>query len=207
MLENIGFIIFCMVFMTVFVIARTIAYSNTKIEKTRKNFFAQENKANSVRRKDISALDYVALDLSRLPIDKISLEELLPYANTLKELADKKILNLSAYTNTELKLMYGPANLEELSEYDSNFTELIRSLDKLGNGMLEAGNTDDARIFFEYAVGIGSDITTTFTGLATVYITLGKQNKIDELISLAEKIKSLSGPIIVNKLNIIKNSV
>ena len=200
MLAYIGFFIFCMVFITVYAVSRANAYSSKKMNKARKSFLAREAKANAVRRADISKLDYLTIPLDKLPIDACSTEELRMLTDELRTLAGQKILNLSAYTNTDLKLMYGPANLEELSSCDTNFITLICTLDKIGRGLIDEGNEDAAVRFLEYSIGIGSDITSTYVCLGSVYASRGQTAKLDNLITLASRIKSLSGPIILSKL-------
>ena len=51
----------------------------------------------------------------------------------IEALKEKKILNLSGFTNTDLKLEYGVGNLTELTDYDNNYVTLSRSL-HLGRG-------------------------------------------------------------------------
>ncbi|MFR4338210.1 MAG: hypothetical protein ACLT33_09390 [Lachnospira pectinoschiza] len=56
--------------------------------------------------------------------------------NTITGLKDKKILNLPI-SNTELKLSYGAANLTEFTEYDDNFTTLIKAPASLGHALID----------------------------------------------------------------------
>lgn len=198
-IRNLGLLSFCMVFYVVYVIARGIQASNRKINKNRLSFLDRESKANSVRRADISELSYIAIPYDRLPIDSVKSEKLEGQVKELIALRDKKILDLSSYTNTDLKLMYGPANLDELTVCDLNYTSLIRILDSLGNGLIEE-DTASAAAFFEYAIEIGSDITSTYMGLSDIYIKQNDKSKIQDLIIKADKIKSLSGPTIKHKL-------
>lgn len=204
MRQNIGFCIFCLVFITVYAIARANAYSSNNERRAKRNFLNRESKANSVRRADISNLDYLVIPFETLPLGACISAELVALADELRAFSDKKILNLSAYTNTDLKLMYGPANLEDLSSYDQNFTSLICTLDKIGRGLFDEGNLTDATRFLEYSIGIGSDITTTYTCLGSIYVANKQSSKLDNLITLASQIKSLSGPIILSKLEALK---
>lgn len=205
-MEYLGVYIFFSVFILVYIIARVIAFSNQKIEKANKQFVERESRANSVRRQDISKLDYIAIPYDSLPLDVPNDSPFITYVNDIKELADKRILDLSAYTNTDLKLMYGPANLDELTICDNNYTTLIRSLDKIGNGYIELGDTDSAMKILEYSVEIGSDITSTYVSLGNIYAELHLTDKLKSLIKSADKIKSITGPNIKAKLKAIQSN-
>lgn len=186
-------------------VSRGINRSNhTQAKKTR-SFWDEESKANSVRKADISNLDYIILDLSILPMDAL-LPELIHRANELKELATKKIINLSMYTNTDLKLMYGPANLESLTEYDTNYTQLIRLLNCIGKELVNLKQTSAAKEFLSYSLSIGSDISESFILLAQIYKDLGHTNDIELLIKAAERLDTINKSSIINKLNNIKST-
>ena len=82
---------------------------------------------------------------------------------------DRKVLNLSSMSNTDLKKEYGPANLTILSEYDENFSELIRCLHNYALRPHELDYTADAKTVLEYAVSIGSDMGSSYRLLADLY--------------------------------------
>lgn len=190
-----------------FLVWRSASANNRNLDKARKAFLEREQKANSVRRADISSLPYVQIPLDKLPLDVICEIGEQASADHLRELSEKKILNLSMYTNTDLKMMYGPANLDELTECDNNFTTLITLLNKLAELMMDADKTAAAKSLLEYAVCIGSDITATYVRLAELYAADNKVTLLDGLIRNAERMTSLSAPTIVAKLNSIKSGL
>ena len=51
------------------------------------------------------------------------------------------------YTNTDLKMMYGPANLDTLSACDDAYADLILLLNKIGKTLLEANDASSAEQF------------------------------------------------------------
>ena len=128
--------------------------STDKQNEVQQQFWEQENLANSTLRQDISKLEYISIPLDKLPL---SLES--EAVETIRALADQKIINLSTYTNTELKLKYGIANLDILSEYESNFFTLEKSLESYASELLAADRSSDAQKILEYAVAIGSDVS------------------------------------------------
>ena len=188
-----------------FIIMRTVSHSNRTETRFKQEFLSRESEANAVRKADISTLPHIEIPLAKLPLSALSACGKEDLAAELTNLQGEKILDLSRYTNTDLKMMYGPANLDTLSEYDENFTSLIRLLDAIGSALIDADNSDAAESFLAYAVEIGSDVTHTYELLGTLYQTNGDTKKLQQLIQRAKTITSLSGKTIVNKLHSIKS--
>ncbi len=205
LIDNLGVIILFFVFCLCFVIARSISNTNIESEKAKQSFWARESEANSVRRKDISNLAYISFP-ENLPIDSVATIGRNDLVEEFKSFCDKKMLNLSEHTNTDLKLMYGPANLDQLSQFDENYALFIRLLNNISTALLKADTPKEteAKVFLEYSISIGSDISYTYISLAEIYAKNGETDKLDTLITKAENLSSLSAPVIVTKLNNIK---
>ncbi len=201
-------IIICCSFLALcYVVSRNVSRFKKTHGQSHEEFLEQESRANSVRKADISALPYVEIPLDELPLDALSACGYSALAEKLRALASVKILNLSMYTNTELKLMYGPANLTALSDCDDAYTSLIMLLNKIGASLLEADRPDDAEKFLSFAISIGSDITTSYTMLATLYAKKHDINRIDRLIGNADSLTSLSGKTIQSNLRSIRSGL
>lgn len=201
-------IIICCSFLALcFVVSRNVSRFKKTHGQSHEEFLEQESRANSVRKADITALPYVEIPLDELPLDALSACGYSALAEELRALASVKILNLSMYTNTELKLMYGPANLTALSDCDDAYTSLIMLLNKIGASLLEADRPDDAEKFLSFAISIGSDITTSYTMLATLYAKKHDINRIDRLIGNADSLTSLSGKTIQSNLRSIRSGL
>lgn len=210
----IGAFIAYFVFAVCLLIARASSNSKQKQSEDLADFLARESEANATRKKDISELPYLIPALSRLPIEAAKEHGCEKLIETLVALSQQKILNLSMYSNTDLKLMYGVANLDTLSDCDSRFTKLIRTLNDIGEVLLDESDPealdtlstrrDLAEQFLAYAIEIDSDITKTYVMLGNLYATSHRMEQLDKLIAKADNITSLSGPVIVNKLNSIK---
>ncbi len=207
-IDNLGVLIMFFFLSLCFFIARGISNSNHASEKNKQSFWAQESKANMVRRQDISALPYISVH-NHLPIEKITSIGRNDLVDEFNSLSKRKMLNLSGYTNTDLKLMYGPANLDELSNCDESFIRFIRVLNNMGTALLNTDipDTENAKIFFEYAISIDSDISQTYISLATLYMKEENTDKIDQLIEKSKELKSLSASALTTKLNNIKLNV
>ena len=200
-------IIICCSFLALcFVVSRNVSRFKKTHGQSRESLLERESEANSVRKADISTLPYIEIPLDTLP-DTLSACGHSGLADELYALAGKKILNLSMYTNTDLKMMYGPANLDTLSACDDAYADLILLLNKIGKTLLEANDVSSAEQFLSYAVSIGSDITASYTMLATIYADQHDKNQLNELIQKAETITSLSGRTIQIKLHSIKSGL
>ena len=93
------------------------ASKKQKKEKETENraFWEREHLANTVRRKSLDGLNYIKIPLESLPVEVMpedtTVQECL---HTLYSLANQSIVNLTGYSNTDLKLEYGTANLSLL---------------------------------------------------------------------------------------------
>jgi hypothetical protein len=165
----------------------TINKNNRSHEETEAAFWERERRANFTRKQDISTLDYITIPLDKFPLNLGTESE-----NALKELSGAKILNLTGISNTDLKLTYGVANLEALTEYDGNFTRLVQALASYGKELADAGQTADAQTVLEFAVSIHADSKQIYTQLAELYRDGNHPEKIADLITSAEALVSIS---------------
>ncbi|NLZ82700.1 MAG: hypothetical protein GX915_03440 [Clostridiales bacterium] len=147
-------------------------------------FWKREEQGNLTPRKDISSLDYITITLDHLPVKDYEDETINLYRDTIKALSNQKILNLSGLTNTDLKLQYGVANLNLLTEYDNNYIKLVSILHKWGERLYNIGDIKAATSVLEYAVFYKTDALITYKLLAQIYHKVNSIDKIDELIEL-----------------------
>lgn len=170
-------------------------------------FWAREAKANNVRKKNIDNLPYLEVPFDELPmnVDSSSFSEenkkkLGEVFEAFDGLKGSRIINLTGFTNTDLKLEYGTANITPLSQYDQNYTVLARTLQKWAEILYDEGLINEALCILEYALSTNTDITKTYTLAADIYREKGEPEKIGELINRATELKTLSKNIILDKL-------
>lgn len=175
-------------------------------ENQSKQFWKAEHDANSVRKKDLSNLPYIHIDTEKLPFKDTTDPKLLEIQSTMETLSTKKIVNLVGLSNTDLKAAYGPANLDTLTDYDMNFTELIRTLSNWGTYLYEHGQLQDARTVLEYGILCKTDIKNNYVLLAKIYHENNEINKISNLIEQAETLQTLMKSSILSSLREIKDS-
>lgn len=180
--------------------------ANKSEENMSKEFWNKERMANDVRRKDISTLSYIHIPLEQLPFQDTKDPDLQEYQDTIRHLAEQKILNLNGISNTDLKLQYGPANLDLLIEYDTNYTTLIRTLSNWGQYLYTKDQINDSRIILEYGIACNTDIKNNFILLAKIYQRNMENGKITNLIKQAESLNTLMKSSIISSLQSIQNS-
>lgn len=199
---------------------------HSKMEKSMKDaFWKREEEANHTRRKSLDNLPYITIPPEELPLACHITDDAAAVQNTgdtadvrntgdtaaneaiseeckeiLRSLSTQKIVNLTGYTNTDLKLSYGTANITCLTEYDQNYTLLVSTLQKWAEALYRGGAKKECRQVLEYAVSIGTDVSHTYFLLADLYDEEGESDLKCSLIEKASGLSSLSSKVIVRTL-------
>ena len=199
---------------------------HSKMEKSMKDaFWKREEEANHTRRKSLDNLPYITIPLEELPLACHITDDAADIRNTddatdvrnigdaaaneaiseeckeiLRSLSTQKIVNLTGYTNTDLKLSYGTANITCLTEYDQNYTLLVSTLQKWAEALYRGGAKKECRQVLEYAVSVGTDVSHTYFLLADLYDEEGESDLKCSLIEKASGLSSLSSKVIVRTL-------
>ncbi|MCH5267173.1 MAG: hypothetical protein J1E62_02415 [Lachnospiraceae bacterium] len=155
---------------------------NARVSTWDQAFWQKEKDANFARKQDISDLEYLKVDLSLLPFQENASETVQDAQNDVRQTLQHPILNLNGMTNADIKLKYGLANFEHLSACDQNYLKFIRTLDRWGSALYEDADYQNAALVYEYALEIGSDISRTYTTLATIYAETDQIEKVQKLI-------------------------
>lgn len=183
----------------------TIAFfrkrSDRRQQEVKEAFWEREQNANLVRRKDISGLPYISIPFEDFSIGAFSDEKLIDTERALETFRDKKILNLTGQTNTDLKMQYGPANLPTLMECDQNFTDMLRCLTDYSNRLIELEHMDAAIPILEFCVNSGSDVSSHYITLANYYKAGNQSEKLVDLREKASALNSLMKSSILQKID------
>ena len=195
----------------ILIIQHNIRRGKKSQEQEENAFWEQEFSANHIRKHDLTDLTYITFQAEPFYplnlLDSATCPEFLERNPEVKEilprflfLENQKIVNLTEYTNTDLKLKYGVANLNILTEYDTNYNELITLLHNYGSIFAKEGYETQALFILEYAVSIGTDINATYMLCANIYQKNSQWDKINRLKKEAEKISTSRKYSIVRKL-------
>lgn len=184
------FIIFCII------LTYYIKKGDSSQKEVMETFFEKERLSNGVRKKDISQLNYITIPLEKIPQKLESLTE-----KEFFSFSEKTMLNLSGISNTELKLQYGTANLDILSEYDSNYTDMIALLPKYIEELLDAGMVDTAQMLLEFAIETKADSRILYKQLLSIYQETKQLDKIDHLILISNELPEITRNLIQKDLS------
>lgn len=190
-----SFIAFCLI------ITFNIKRQSKSSKQKEKNFWERENQANSVRRKPLDDLNYINIPLETFPTHLMREDEtVMECIGIMESLTSQKIVNLTGYSNTDLKLEYGTANITLLTEYDQNYTLFVRTLQKWADILIDGGYTKEAAVLMEYAVFTNTDISRTYYQLADYYASQGEFTKIHGLTETASNLRASNRNIIIKHL-------
>lgn len=192
--------IFFICFIVFIIWLRVKTKQGEKVSTWDEEYWQKEYQSNFARKQDLDNLDYITVDLDRLPMKDSCEEEEQDLRSQLQKVLDQPILNLGNMSNADVKLSYGIANFETISIYDQNYTKLIRGLNQWGKYCFEHEKYDRAKQILEYALELGSDISTTYTMLADIYLQADSLDKVQALIGQVDQSDSFMKESIKNKL-------
>ena len=211
-----------MIFILFLIFLLWFTYERTKVNRIEKRdkdiFWERENTSNNTRKKNLDTLEYITIPDDIFPdkiIERISISdrdsvlndnEIERCASILKDLQEKRILNLTGKTTTELKFEYGPANLSMLDEYDTNFTLFAQTIYAYGDALHRLNLDNEAIRVLRFGIDSLSDISGNYKLLATLYAKYGQVEKIDELKKIAGGLDSLMKNAILRALDDIASS-
>lgn len=182
-------------------ISRAISHQKKVEKQAEKSFWSRERRSNSVRRKSLDGLPYIDIPLDTLPVGLLSHDKKVQECiGLLRELSSHPIVNFTGWSNTDLKLEYGTANITALSEYDQNYTVMVRTLQDWADILWEADYRAEAVSVMEFAVSTRTDISRTYYMLAQYYASRDEKAKLQSLTETAESLRSANKNPIVRKL-------
>lgn len=184
------FIIFCIV------LTYYIKKGDSSQKEVMENFFEKERLANGVRKKDISQLNYITIPFEKIPQKLNSSIEKDFFA-----FSEKTMLNLGGISNTELKLQYGTANLDILSQYDTNYMDMIALLPKYVEELLGAGDTSTAQMLLEFAIETKADSRILYKQLLSIYKETNQMDKVQHLLTCSNELPEITRALIQKDLS------
>lgn len=188
-------------FIFIIVLTHRLHKSRNEIDRDNRNFWDRESRANSTRKKSLEGLDYIKIPLDKLPVEICADDDIVKDCiDTIKYLSTENIVNLTGFTNTDLKLEYGTANITALTKFDENYTSLAATLQKWADRLIALEKMDAAVSVMEFAVSTKTDVSRTYIDLAKYYKEKKTPEKINKLLQTAEELNSLSRDSIIKHL-------
>jgi len=183
-----GVTIFFIVIIFILWLRYELKKSSRTLQNANDKFWEREELANSTRKKSTDSLNYITISEKSLPFLEINDEIVAKCVSRLVFLKDKKILNLTGKTNTDLKLEYGAANLTYL-------------LNTYSARLYELGYESEARKVLEFAVETGSDSLSMYRLLADIYSGRNEADSLEYLLFKANQLDSMLKKTIVNDVS------
>ena len=183
------------VFIIIFIIF--IVWTQYEMKKSSKKnkeiedaFLAREEEANHAPKQDISGLPLLSFDENEIPQPEDGMftdeDDIMTYLRELKALIKEPMIDLSEYSNTDLKLKYGVANFTTLSDYDENYSSFLLLLTNLARGYARRELYELSENTYKFALKCGSVKLHDYTGLAEVYLATDRPEEINALIAEIE---------------------
>ncbi|MCR5322073.1 MAG: hypothetical protein K6E85_02140 [Lachnospiraceae bacterium] len=142
--------LFCLVILFLIWFTYERKKNDTDFSKS-KAFWERERKATYVPRQSMDDIKFIEFTEELIPeIKPDSSDELKAVIEDLHRLPGTKICDLSAYSNTDLRLKYGTGNFNDLSVADNNYTRLIQWSGKLLKYLDEDGRIEDGRALIDF---------------------------------------------------------
>lgn len=192
-------------------LAFAISRSRKRAEQTERDFWEREAQADNTRKKPLDELNFVEIPYEQLPFSVLPDDSALSDAvadchRILNGFREKKAVNLTGISNTDLKLTYGAPNLELLTGYDENYTLLVRTMQKWADLLIKAGFTKEAVLIMEFCIDTHTDISATYRTLAGIYREENRPDKIEHLRETADSLNSIMRQPIKRMLEESENS-
>ena len=185
------------IYLVVFTIKK---HTLNKSDKASEDFWNREREANATRRINPDTIEYLKIPVESLPFQENPDDELREIQDTVRSLANERMLNLTGLTNTDIKLKYGAANLPLVSQCDQRFTLLARTLYKWAVYLSEHEEIQKAQMVLEYAVSCQTDVSGIYLMLADIYLQEDRSEDVAGLILSAEQLPTLMKDSIIQKL-------
>ncbi|MBR1929983.1 MAG: hypothetical protein IJ833_00705 [Lachnospiraceae bacterium] len=185
----------------ILVLARRIKRQDRLSEKENRSFWEREARANATRRKPLDDLEYITIPWDALPTEVMQDDATVAECQRLlRELSEQRIVNFTGFTNTDLKLEYGAPNITLLTEYDQNYTVLVRTLQQWADVLWDGGYEAEASIIMEFAISTHTDVSRTYYKLAQYWASHGESMQIERLLATAETLRSANKASIIRTL-------
>ncbi|MBQ5431500.1 MAG: hypothetical protein IIU28_07610 [Lachnospiraceae bacterium] len=156
--------------------------------ETENAFWNREKQADTAVDRDLNSLTYITIPLDKFPLHFSEDEAVIMIEEALEEIATHRLLNLNGKTNTDLKIEYGPGNLDTVQQMGDDFSQMTILLCDYAKCLMEVERYHDALTVLSFGASVRSDISTNYMLMGDCYQALHQERKIPAVI---EQVKSL----------------
>ena len=167
-----------LVIVLIFFIARVVSRRSSRdLRQKASRMVSEYDEANMARAKSVGAELFYSVDMAALPIREYGDDKPVGpslWQEKVVKAAAKKMINFDrAYSNSELKQMFGAVNLEQVAGYEENFSSFIHSMRHWAQALIDSGDLPAARMVLEESVRARAESSATYTLLAKLYHDMG----------------------------------
>lgn len=194
-------IIFCLLIIFCFWLSHQMRKNDEQSAKQSKEFWDLEQKANFTRKQNTDDLVRITLPDTLIFHPDSTNTELAAIEDKIKDTCSHEIINLTGISNTELKLKYGLANLDYLSECDGYFTRLVCQLKEWSKLLYKQDLINDCCKVLDFAISINADVTDIYLLRAKIYLADNDSDGVNHLIECAARLNTIRKNSIMDKLS------
>lgn len=194
-------IIFCLLIIFCFWLSHQMHKNDEQSAKQSKEFWELEQKANFTRKQSTDDLVRITLPDTLIFHPDSTNTELVAIEDKIKDTCSHEIINLTGISNTELKLKYGLANLDYLSECDGYFTRLVCQLKEWSELLYKQNLINDCCNVLDFAISINADVTDIYLLRAKIYLADNDSDGVRHLIECAARLNTIRKNSIMDKLS------
>ena len=194
-------IIFCLFIIFCLWLSYELKKGNKAIEAKEKQYWEREHNSNFVKKQSTDELVRITLP-DNLPFHHdTDNQQLKNVEEKIKKLSSMEIINLTGYSNTDLKYKFGTANLDYLTTCDNNFLHLVTNLNQWSAILYDLNMNEDCKIVLDFAISINADASDIYLRRAQLCVLENDSQYIDKLIDNAKELSTIRKNHIIDKLN------
>lgn len=182
-------ILFVLFVIFLFVFHFRIRSIDEKTEKKDSEFWEKEEYANSIRKKKELPLFHIDLEDVHFieNVDTDEENEILALQEEVMEFSGLPMMNCENKTNIDLKIEYGPSNLQPIIESEQNFIDFQKTILTLGKKLYDMNKIEESISILEKGVQYGSGYDDNYIILCNLYVQIQEKNRIRDLYTNALK--------------------
>lgn len=152
----------------------TVIFVQVSLKYNQKNpindFFEKERKANNSTKKEINEKYFFVNTLNITEFEFNYSKKYEKLLNDLKIISEKEMIKFNQiYSNTDIKLKFGPSNLNRIMDSENNYREYFRILNDMSEELINNDDYANAEIILKYLIENNSEFSKSYILLINIY--------------------------------------